>query len=179
MTERSATRVGRGRWQAKAGRKRRAARRVRMMKVDQFASRKTRTSSSEDTGGRPQPSGCKQGPLGGCLFLTSQVTCLRESCMRENRTCSLGGGRRLARKRASFDPTIQNGVRGSGEWYAGLEGQLRSMTYLSCPKTSVFLRLQLTHSRRSRFTDSWRPKSHDCGPTTETPSQDQESLNSG
>jgi hypothetical protein len=37
VTERSATRVGRGRWQAKAGRKRRAARRVRMMKVDQFA----------------------------------------------------------------------------------------------------------------------------------------------
>jgi len=31
--------------------------------------------------------------------------CLRESCMRENRTCSLGGGRRSARKRASSDPT--------------------------------------------------------------------------
>src|ERR1700724_2790378 len=31
---------------------------------------------------------------------------LRESCMRENRTCSLSGGRRLARKRASSDPTI-------------------------------------------------------------------------
>jgi hypothetical protein len=30
---------------------------------------------------------------------------LRESCMREIRTCSLGGGRRLARKRASSDPT--------------------------------------------------------------------------
>jgi hypothetical protein len=30
---------------------------------------------------------------------------LRESCIRENRTCSLGGGRRLARKRASSDPT--------------------------------------------------------------------------
>jgi len=30
---------------------------------------------------------------------------LRESCMRENRTCSLSGGRRLARKRASSDPT--------------------------------------------------------------------------
>ena len=33
--------------------------------------------------------------------------CLRESCMRENRTCSLGGGRRLARERASSDPTNQ------------------------------------------------------------------------
>ena len=30
---------------------------------------------------------------------------LRESCMRENRTCSLSGGRRPARKRASSDPT--------------------------------------------------------------------------
>ena len=30
--------------------------------------------------------------------------------MRENRTCSLGGGRRLARKRASSDPTIQTGL---------------------------------------------------------------------
>src|SRR5215467_9106843 len=30
---------------------------------------------------------------------------LRESCIRENCTCSLGGGRRLARKRASSDPT--------------------------------------------------------------------------
>ena len=27
--------------------------------------------------------------------------------MRENRTCSLGGGRRLARERASSDPTNQ------------------------------------------------------------------------
>jgi transposase len=35
----------------------------------------------------------------------SQVLCLRESCMRANRTCSLGGGRRPARKRASSDPT--------------------------------------------------------------------------
>src|SRR5260370_27750787 len=39
------------------------------------------------------------------FFLTSQVMCLRESCMRENRTCSLSGGPRLERKRASSDPT--------------------------------------------------------------------------
>src|ERR1019366_7309526 len=39
------------------------------------------------------------------LLLTSQVTCLRESCMPETGTYSLGGGRRLARKRASSDPT--------------------------------------------------------------------------
>src|SRR5260370_37359058 len=71
---------------------------------EEVGSQKT---SSEDTGGRTQPSGCKQGPLGGCLFLPSQVTCLRESCMRENRTCSLGGGRRPPRKRASSDPTVR------------------------------------------------------------------------
>jgi hypothetical protein len=33
---------------------------------------------------------------------------LRESCMRENRTCSLGGGRWPARKRATSDPTPVN-----------------------------------------------------------------------
>ena len=33
--------------------------------------------------------------------------CLRESCTRETRTCSLGGGRRPARERASSDPTNQ------------------------------------------------------------------------
>ena len=32
---------------------------------------------------------------------------LRESCMRENRTYSLSGGRRRARKRASSDPTAE------------------------------------------------------------------------
>src|SRR5260370_30768375 len=42
------------------------------------------------------------------FFLTSQILCLRESCMRENRTCSLSGGRRPARKRASSDPTSMN-----------------------------------------------------------------------
>ena len=35
----------------------------------------------------------------------SEAARLRESCMRENRTCSLSGGRRPARKRASSDPT--------------------------------------------------------------------------
>src|SRR5260370_8605663 len=48
-------------------------------------------TSSEDTGGRTQLSGCKQGPLGGCLFLPSQGPCLRESSVRVNRTCSLCG----------------------------------------------------------------------------------------
>jgi len=32
----------------------------------------------------------------------------RESCIRENRPCSLSGGRRPARKRASSDPTPMN-----------------------------------------------------------------------
>jgi RNA-directed DNA polymerase len=37
---------------------------------------------------------------------------LRESCMRENCTCSLRGGRRPARKRASSDPTVQKPASG-------------------------------------------------------------------
>ena len=41
---------------------------------------------------------------------------LRESCMRENRTCSLSGGRRPARKRASSDPTpMKPGNSGEGK----------------------------------------------------------------
>jgi transposase len=39
---------------------------------------------------------------------------LRESCIRENRTCSLSGGRRPARKRASSDPTFPARCRRPG-----------------------------------------------------------------
>src|SRR5690348_15841348 len=39
------------------------------------------------------------------LGRVSVTSCIRESCIRENRTCSLSGGRRLARQRASSDPT--------------------------------------------------------------------------
>ena len=48
------------------------------------------------------------------LFLHLDVTCLRESCMRENRTCSLSGGRRPARKRASSDPTRHPALPSNG-----------------------------------------------------------------
>jgi hypothetical protein len=57
----------------------------------------------------------------------------------------------------------RNDARGSGEWYARLEEQLRSRRYFSCPKTSASLRLQLTHSRRSSFTNLRRPKSQVFG----------------
>jgi len=52
--------------------------------------------------------GCKQGPLDGCLFLTSQVMCLRESAGKLH--VQFGRRTRLARKRASSDPTIQIGI---------------------------------------------------------------------
>ena len=39
------------------------------------------------------------------FYCISEVVSLRESCIRENRPCSLSGGRRPARKRASSDPT--------------------------------------------------------------------------
>src|SRR6516165_10409114 len=43
---------------------------------------------------------------------------LRESCIRENRTCSLSGGRWPARKRASSDPAPMNHSNNerTGEW---------------------------------------------------------------
>src|SRR5215470_1330370 len=53
-----------------------------------------------------QPDGCPEVPFHS-FFGISDVLNLRESCMRENRTCSLRGGRRLACKRASSDPTGQ------------------------------------------------------------------------
>src|SRR5262250_317247 len=53
-----------------------------------------------------QPDGCQEVPFNS-FFGISDVLNLRESCMRENRTCSLRGGRRLACKRASSDPTIR------------------------------------------------------------------------
>jgi hypothetical protein len=37
------------------------------------------------------------------------------------------------------------------------------MRYFTCPRSFLSPHLQLTHSRRSRFTNLRRPKSHDCG----------------
>jgi hypothetical protein len=42
------------------------------------------------------------------------VMSLRESCMRENRTCRLSGGRWLARKRATSDPTLMKSAKADG-----------------------------------------------------------------
>jgi hypothetical protein len=50
---------------------------------------------------------------------------LCESCMRENCTCSLGGGRRPARKRASSDPTpwkSGNADGGKEPWFKAHAG---------------------------------------------------------
>ena len=48
--------------------------------------------------------GAVPAPLGK-VWIVSRSLCLRESCMRENRTYSLSGGRWPARKRATSDPT--------------------------------------------------------------------------
>ncbi len=51
---------------------------------------------------------------------------LRESCMRETCTCSLSGGRRPARQRASSDPTPMNHSNKDGASSAeSEEGRLR------------------------------------------------------
>jgi hypothetical protein len=59
--------------------------------------------------------------------------CLRESCMRENRTCSFGGRRRPARKRASYDPADR--VAEPSCWKIALLffDRLRSMNTLLSP----------------------------------------------
>src|SRR5580704_15206070 len=75
--------------------------------------------------------------------------------------CSPSSGCEMAPGLSTIRKLSTNGVRGSGEWYAKLEGQLSSMRYFSCPKTPVSPRLQLTHFRRSRFTNLQRPKSHE------------------
>ena len=54
---------------------------------------------------------CQLGRVNSFAGITPTVR-LCESCIRQNRPCSLSGGRRPARKRASSDPT----------WIAGREG---------------------------------------------------------
>jgi len=68
---------------------------------------------SEETGGLDQPDGCQEGPFINrppgwvhSFYGISEDLSLRERCMREICTCSVSGGRRPARKRASSDPTI-------------------------------------------------------------------------
>jgi hypothetical protein len=48
--------------------------------------------------------GATPAPLGRA-WIVSRILCFRESCMRENCTYSLSGGRWPARKRATSDPT--------------------------------------------------------------------------
>jgi len=51
---------------------------------------------------------------------------LRESCIREMCTCSLSGGRRLARKRASSDPTSMNQSNNEEERFSAESGERRA-----------------------------------------------------
>jgi hypothetical protein len=50
---------------------------------------------------------CKSGSVNSFIGHPG-IRNLRESCIRENRTCSLSGGRWPARKRATSDPTPMN-----------------------------------------------------------------------
>src|SRR5215470_9383061 len=63
-------------------------------------------------GGAIQPvRACQLGRVNSFAGIPPTVS-LCESCIRQNRPCSLSGGRRPARKRASSDPT----------WIAGRKG---------------------------------------------------------
>jgi hypothetical protein len=58
----------------------------------------------------------------------SEQLSLRESCIREMCTCSLSGGRRPARKRASSDPTPVNQPNNEGQQPSAEAGEGRAQT---------------------------------------------------
>src|SRR5260370_13646053 len=69
---------------------------------------------SDETVGLDQPDGCQEGPFINrppgwvhSFYGISEDLSLRERCMREICTCSVSGGRRPARKRASSAPTMR------------------------------------------------------------------------
>ena len=69
--------------------------------------------------------GAVPAPLGRAGIVSRRL-CLRESCMRENCTYSLSGGRWPAHKRATSDPTpLKPGNAGGGKG-PQLEGDARS-----------------------------------------------------
>src|SRR5215469_7531533 len=71
----------------------------------------------------PEVRACELGGINSFSRISERLS-LRESCIRENRTCSLGGGRRPARKRASSDPTPTKCPNKSGNPLAeGMEGR--------------------------------------------------------
>src|SRR6202162_6282853 len=128
-------------------------------------SEKPRTSSSEDTGDPDQPDGRDEGPLDRCLFSRLRVWCLRESCIRENRPCSLSGGRRPARKRASSDPTPSkcpnNGGRLPEEGTEGRQPTKENIGQATAPRTQsrigelsdlLGVRQAARKDKRARFT---------------------------
>jgi hypothetical protein len=90
---------------------------------------------------------------------------LRESCMRENRTCSLSGGRRPARKRASSDPTpeklLNNGIgpaevveeRGVAQGNANHTPASRTQSRIDAPMGLEGVRQKARLDKRARI---WR-----------------------
>jgi len=90
---------------------------------------------------------------------------LRESCMPENGTCSLGGGRRPARQRASSDPTAKKLANNVGEpaaeWVerrAGTKGNMgqsntcRAQNRASVPHGLERVRQAAKQRKKERFT---------------------------
>jgi hypothetical protein len=67
-----------------------------------LAQRRLETTAPEDA--LPRLRACQPSWINSLNCVSAAVS-LRESCIREMRTCSLRGGRRLARKRAFSDPT--------------------------------------------------------------------------
>ncbi len=90
---------------------------------------------------------------------------LCESCMRQNRTCSLSGGRWSARKRATSDPTPtkcpNNGGRPPAEGIEGRRPTKENIAQATAPRTQsrtsassdlLGVREAASRDKRARFT---------------------------
>src|SRR5215472_5695791 len=99
VTGQPATEVGRGRQPAKMVGKKKG----NQMSKDEGG--RNSSFSEKPVRSRPRRLADWINPTGAKNLGISEDLSLRESCMRENCTRSLGGGRRPARQRASSDPT--------------------------------------------------------------------------
>src|SRR5437870_3412185 len=84
--------------------------------VQALEKRRLETAARDDA--LPRARTCQLNRANSFIGISVRMS-LRESCMRETCTCSLSGGRRPARQRASSDPTVAPATKaqteGSGE----------------------------------------------------------------
>ncbi len=129
--------------------------------MDKFHERKTQNCASEETERLAEPNRCFEGPLDS-FFVTAVLTSFGESPVREIRTPGLCGGRRLALRCASSDPTPmarnlaekvgnrcpRDPPKGRRSWTScsvgGNRGETLSSQTLSLNPKRVYIRLLLS-----------------------------------